>query len=352
MATAPGRRLSSVLKEHLSKLSIITGDVPTTEELELLREATERVGLVIRARWVILGIFALYGLYVYVFYQHDTADIARLTSAHLVTPILAFAAAVAYNAWYHYSYQWFSKIRRLNYVQLLVDLVFVTVIIHYSGGAVSWFWTMYFVLTLEAALIMDKPSETYGIAVAGILAYGALLTVEFYGVIPPVPMPFENNALQQTYSYEMIKWAWVSITNLCVAFVGVFMMEIVRRREALLRDLVVKDPLTSLYNRRYFFYRLNSEIQRAKRYGRTLSVLILDVDDFKKFNDRYGHLAGDECLRTLANTIAKNIRRSDAKPSYEVDIACRYGGGGVCRHTPRSGIGAGSGGSGAASGQH
>jgi diguanylate cyclase (GGDEF)-like protein len=88
----------------------------------------------------------------------------------------------------------------------------------------------------------------------------------------------------------------------------------------------VKDYLTSLYNRRYFFYRLNSEIQRAKRYGRTLSLLILDVDNFKTFNDRYGHPAGDKLLINLAGRISGNIRRSDVKPSYEVDIACRYGG--------------------------
>jgi diguanylate cyclase (GGDEF)-like protein len=111
-----------------------------------------------------------------------------------------------------------------------------------------------------------------------------------------------------------------------VAFVGVFMMDTIRKRESLLRDLAVRDTLTTLYNRRYFFYRLNSEIQRSRRYGRTLSLLVIDVDDFKKFNDRYGHLAGDKLLRTLAETMMGNIRRSDVKPIYEVDIACRYGG--------------------------
>jgi diguanylate cyclase (GGDEF)-like protein len=308
------------------KLTIISGEVPTTEELELLKDATERVGLVIRVRWVILGILAFYGLYAYIFFQHASADVSRITSTHRIVPVLAFLAAVAYNVWYQYSYRWFSRIRSLNTFQLLFDLAFVTVLVHYSGGAVSWFWTMYMVLTLESALIMEKPSDTIAIAVAGMLAYGGILTIEFYGVIPSVPMPFENNALQQTFSYEMLKWAWVSLTNLCVAVAGVHMMDTVRRRESMLRELVVKDTLTSLYNRRFFFYRLNSEIQRAKRYGRTLSLLVLDVDDFKKFNDKHGHLVGDAALRTLAETLTQNIRRSDAKPSYEVDIACRYGG--------------------------
>jgi diguanylate cyclase (GGDEF)-like protein len=240
--------------------------------------------------------------------------------------IIGFIFVAAYNAWYHYSYKWFIKIRPLNQAQLLFDLVFVTGLVHFSGGAVSWFWVMYMVLTLEAALIMDKKWETYAIAIACSLAFGGLLTFEFYQVIPPIPMPFENNALQHNFSYEMIKWAWVSITGFCIAFVGAYMMETVRQREALLKEMVVRDGLTTLYNRRYFFYRFNSEIERAKRYGRTLSLLILDVDDFKKFNDQHGHLVGDELLRSLAETIGKNIRRSEKDNSYELDIPCRYGG--------------------------
>jgi diguanylate cyclase (GGDEF)-like protein len=312
--------------DQRTSLFLVSGEVPTTEELEMLKDARERVGLIIRARWILLGVLALYGLVAAVFFQHASADVARITPIHGIVAIVAFAAFAAYNALYQYSYGWLSKLRSLNAIQLLSDLLFVTVVVHYSGGAVSWFWAMYLVLTLEAALIMEKPSDTYAIALAGALAYGGLLTFEFYGLVPPVPMPFENNALQETYSYEMIKWAWVSITNFCVAFVGVFMMDTVRKREAQLRELVVKDGLTALYNRRYFFYRLNSEIQRAKRYGRTLSLLLLDVDDFKKFNDRNGHLAGDELLRGLSERMTGVIRRSDTKPSYEVDIACRYGG--------------------------
>ena len=314
------------MMDRWKNIFLASGDVPTSEELEMLKDARERVGIVIRARWVLLGILALYGIAVCVFFNHSSVDFSVITPLNGVVAIVSFAVVAAYNAWYQYSYGWLSKIRSLNAIQLLFDLLFVTVIVHFSGGAVSWFWAMYMVLTLEAALIMDKRSDTYAIAMAGSLAYGGLLTFEYYALIPPVPMPFENNALQHTFSYEMIKWGWVSITNFCIAFVGVFMMDTVRQREAQLRELVVKDALTALYNRRYFFYRFNSEIQRAKRYGRTLSLLILDVDDFKKFNDAHGHLAGDKLLRDLAERIKGAIRRSDAKPSYEVDIACRYGG--------------------------
>ena len=314
------------LKEQWKNLTYFSGDIPSTEELVLLKESRERVGLVIRARWAILAILACYGLYTFLLYQHGSADYAAITPRHWMAALLAFLFVAAYNAWYQYSYRWFSSIRMLNQIQLLFDLLFITVVVHFSGGAVSWFWTMYMVLTLEAALIMDKPSDTYAIALGCSIAYGGLLTFEFYSIIPPVRMPFENNALQHVFAYEMLKWAWVSITGFCVAFVGVFMMNMVRRRESRLRELVVKDGLTNLYNRSYFYFRLNSEIQRAKRYGRTVSLLILDLDNFKQFNDRYGHLTGDGLLRTIAEVIRSNIRRSDKEPSYEVDIACRYGG--------------------------
>jgi len=202
----------------------------------------------------------------------------------------------------------------------------VTVVIHYSGGAVSWFWPMYLVVTLESVLVMEKYSDTFALALGASLAYGGLLQFEFYGIIPPVSMPFENLSLQQTLPYDVMKWAWVTMINMSVAAIGVYLMMTIRHREEELKKLVIKDNLTTLYNREYFFYRLNSEIQRAKRYNRTLSLLIMDMDNFKQINDRYGHLVGDQLLRVLSSTIRSNIRYSAGKPRYELDIPCRYGG--------------------------
>lgn len=292
----------------------------------MLRESRERVRLIIRARWAVLGLLAAYGLYVYMLFRHESADTSAITPTHRAAGFLAFVAVAACNAWYQYKYRWLSRIRIVNQVQLLFDLLLVTAVVHFSGGVVSWFWSMYMVLTLEAALILDRRSDPYAIALGCSVAYGGLLTFEFYGLLPSVRMPFVHDALQQSFSYAMIQWAWVSITTFVVAVVGVFMMGTVRRRESRLRELVIRDSLTALYNRRYFYYRLNSEIQRARRYGRTVSLLIVDVDDFKTFNDRFGHLAGDSLLRSITGVILANIRRSDKEPSYEVDIACRYGG--------------------------
>lgn len=78
-----------------------------------------------------------------------------------------------------------------------------------------------------------------------------------------------------------------------------------------LRRQTVTDPLTALYNRRYLFSHLEYEVERARRYQSPVSLLILDVDSFKKINDTMGHMAGDAILKEIARVIKGTIRRSD-----------------------------------------
>lgn len=309
-----------------SKLKYVSTDAPTTDELELLNESRVRIAQVIRARWIILGILAVFAVVPYAIFQYYSIDLDSVDTLQFVFPVLAWCAMATYNAFFLYFSRWFANIRPLNQIQLLLDLLFVTVVIHFSGGAVSWFWPMYLIVTLESILVMEKYSDTVAFALGASLAYGGLLQFEYYGIIPPVRMPFENLSLQQALPYGVTKWAWVTMTNMSVAAIGIFLMRSIRHREEELKKLVIKDNLTALYNRAYFFYRLNSELQRAKRYNRPLSVLIMDMDNFKQFNDRYGHLVGDKLLRVLSSTIRSNIRYSAGKPSYELDIPCRYGG--------------------------
>ena len=85
-----------------------------------------------------------------------------------------------------------------------------------------------------------------------------------------------------------------------------------------LRYQSVRDPLTGLFNRRYLDESLERELPNAVRKKRSLGVVMLDVDRFKKFNDMFGHDAGDTVLRELGDYLAKFVRRGD--------LACRYGG--------------------------
>jgi diguanylate cyclase (GGDEF)-like protein len=82
--------------------------------------------------------------------------------------------------------------------------------------------------------------------------------------------------------------------------------------------MALRDGLTGLYNRRYLEDALNRELHRAERGGKPVSVVMIDIDHFKHFNNKFGHDAGDFVLSALARAITKSTRPSD--------IACRYGG--------------------------
>jgi diguanylate cyclase (GGDEF)-like protein len=94
------------------------------------------------------------------------------------------------------------------------------------------------------------------------------------------------------------------------------------------RELAELDPLTGLYNRRLFDEFLTREIARARRYERALSLIVFDVDDFKRINDRLGHPAGDTVLVAIAESVRAVTRESD--------IACRFAGDEFCIIVPES----------------
>ncbi|MCX6365585.1 MAG: GGDEF domain-containing protein [Armatimonadetes bacterium] len=89
-----------------------------------------------------------------------------------------------------------------------------------------------------------------------------------------------------------------------------------QRENERLRELTEEDGLTGLSNRRAFDNRLDIEWQRAQRYGLPLSLVVLDVDHFKQYNDSFGHQAGDAILRLMANALAQTARLSDTVARY------------------------------------
>ncbi|HRP96204.1 MAG TPA: PAS-domain containing protein [Rhodocyclaceae bacterium] len=90
------------------------------------------------------------------------------------------------------------------------------------------------------------------------------------------------------------------------------------RAQRELEQMALHDPLTGLANRRKFMSRYDLEVARQSRSGGSLSLLLIDIDHFKAINDHYGHLVGDECLRSIANVLSSNLR--------VVDLIARFGG--------------------------
>ena len=122
--------------------------------------------------------------------------------------------------------------------------------------------------------------------------------------------------LQATDAVPQLDPAELSFKTTFAGQVGLSIANI-RLREAL-RMQSVRDALTGLYNRRYLEEVLDRETRRAGRAGQSMGILMLDLDHFKRFNDTYGHDAGDAVLRETAAFVLKNVRAED--------FVCRYGG--------------------------
>lgn len=96
----------------------------------------------------------------------------------------------------------------------------------------------------------------------------------------------------------------------------------------LLAKLAAFDDLTGAYNRRSMFHHLEAELSRSRRYKRSVSLLMLDIDHFKRVNDEHGHIVGDDALRWLVHTMQSELRA--------MDFVCRYGGEEFCTILPET----------------
>ena len=82
--------------------------------------------------------------------------------------------------------------------------------------------------------------------------------------------------------------------------------------------LAYLDGLTGIFNRRYFELRIEEELERARRFNSGMAVIMVDIDQFKRLNDEFGHLLGDEVLRQVSSIFSQQLRK--------IDVVCRYGG--------------------------
>jgi diguanylate cyclase (GGDEF)-like protein len=129
----------------------------------------------------------------------------------------------------------------------------------------------------------------------------------------------EDMASLKAHSPQAMKFEQTSISRRVNAVADRISIALANLKlRELLRNQSIRDPLTGLFNRRYLEESLNRELNRANRTGRNVSLVMLDLDHFKHFNDTFGHQVGDILLKEVAGVIKSRVRAGD--------LACRYGG--------------------------
>ena len=175
-----------------------------------------------------------------------------------------------------------------------IDLALITIGIIYSGGEASPYYIFYTFYIVFMAL-------TYG------LKYSLILTgmcIIFY----MTAVIMANGSISDISGLRVFYFISISL------FTGMLERKIHRHTFA----MAIRDSLTSLYNYEYFYGSLEHILKESARLSRSVSLAVIDVDDFKLFNDKHGHLEGDRLLLVIASII-KPLVRSD-------DVAARYGG--------------------------
>ncbi|HEY5517446.1 MAG TPA: GGDEF domain-containing protein [Coriobacteriia bacterium] len=314
----PGR-LNKALQR---RLTIMWRDQPSQSDIEELAANVERVGLVIRLRWAIvaaIAVFSVFGIGIY-----GLAGQAPEFAPRMLVPGVALLLVLVYNAYYQRTYRNFGNLAVFNAAQLVLDILVVTVLVYYSGGVYSWFDALYYLFVLEAALILRSHREVWAVAGLAAGAYVLVVGSVWAGILPHMSMPFVSNDLQFAGSYVAVRALWTITVIFGAASVGWLFTGAMRERTALLVKQIVRDSRTGLYDRAYFRRELAVEIERARRFGRGVSVIVADIDDFAHFNELFGTEAGNRMIDLIAEVVREATGRSGGEPCLV--LAARYGG--------------------------
>lgn len=194
---------------------------------ERLVEQCVRVSLMVKLRWAMLAALFCYVLLAELLLAPDIdLPIFHIEQWSISLKAVAIFFAVAFPLTSLPCRVW-KNCRLIIYLQVLLDLLFVTAAIHWSGGVVSWLWPAYLLVSLESAFLFEKKREVWGIGMIGAALYGLLLAAEQLDFIPTVRMPFMEEE-SPSILFELLMWLWVSGVNTVVSFFGAFLMDKVR----------------------------------------------------------------------------------------------------------------------------
>jgi len=296
---------------------------PTRYDIEALQANIRRVGLVVRIRWALLIVLVVYSTLAGLAYV-SVMPVAELAS-RMAIPAVALGFVVVYNTFYQLNYKRLGNIAVWNNLQLALDALVVTVLVYFSGGVSSWFWSMYSLFILEAAFILPRRRDAWGLAIICMALLGGMELLELLGILPHVVIPFAEAEQYRDPVYVSVRYLWQVAVLAGTAAVATQLVHQGRTETAARQSLMVLDETTGLYSRGYFLRALSAEIRRAERDGRPVHVLLLDIDQFGEFNRRFGIELGDKMLQAIASTITLCVAEA-GDVMVTTNLAARFGG--------------------------
>ena len=179
---------------------------------------------------------------------------------------------------------------------------------------------------LDNNFIQKVPHKTDLLISILLCVLTGLIVLKVKNIFKTIIIVFSVLGIYLVISVEIMRFLnlWIGIVlpfiSVILTFIGVYIEKyfLVTRDYEQTYKLAVTDGLTGLYNHRYFQEQMLLAVNNYHRYGNKFSLILIDIDFFKKFNDTYGHQSGDCVLKQVANILKKNSRTSD--------VACRYGG--------------------------
>ena len=211
----------------MSTKSKMAPEFPTQLANPLLVSRASRFVLVARARWFIFVLTLIYGCGAGLGYLINDYGL-HISPAQMVGGTATLALLVIYNTLYSVQAEALAKRAFTDHLQILLDLAMVSLLIHYSGGAGSWLWPLYLVITLEAAILIASNKQVWALGLFGGLCYGLVLVGEHFDWYNHFEMPFVNTALHHTGFYLLLKWLWVNVLCAATAGIGTYLMKAVR----------------------------------------------------------------------------------------------------------------------------
>ncbi len=232
-------------------------------------------------------------------------DIKALSGFNIITMIITLATMLfIYKAWFFLldDKNIYTTFSLRNIIEYTFFIIFFSILILLSGGFASQYKFIYMFIIISGVIELGS---TYGLTIAGVSSV-IVLGIDYF--------TFPYDGINKYLESDMV----LAGVFILIAWLIGYYVNIEDNYRKQLINLANKDELTGVYNHRYFQEALEEHIRKSKCLNNPLSLLFIDIDHFKSYNDLYGHLLGDVVLEEVGKLLLENNRKQD--------VVTRYGG--------------------------